>query len=83
MGPELYSRHKGQFLLRKWKGERAALRPDQRKTVDAVCKFYAKKSSQWLSILTHQEDPWCDARQGLGPGERGSTEITHAALAEY
>jgi len=36
-----------------------------------------------LSALTHQEDPWLDARRSLHPGERGNQEITLAAMAEY
>jgi uncharacterized phage-associated protein len=54
-----------------------------RATIDGVLQFYGKKSSQYLSDLTHMEDPWKDARQGLAPGQRGSQEITHAAMAEY
>jgi hypothetical protein len=33
--------------------------------------------------MTHQENPWLEARRGLAPGERGYREISHAALAEY
>ena len=52
-------------------------------TMDIVLDFYGKKSSQYLSDLTHMEDPWKNARQGLASGERGNREITHAAMAEY
>lgn len=55
----------------------------QRATLDGVLDFYGKRSSQYLSDLTHMEDPWKNARGGLAPGERGSREITHAAMAEY
>jgi len=48
-----------------------------------VLDFYGKKDSQWLSNLTHREDPWVSAREDLAPGERGNTEITLAAMAEY
>jgi len=41
------------------------------------------EAHQWLSDLTHQEDPWCNARAGIPDGERGSQEIRHAAMAEY
>jgi len=40
-------------------------------------------SSQQLSDLTHQEDPWRSARKGLAPGERGNSTITKAAMAEF
>jgi uncharacterized phage-associated protein len=48
-----------------------------------VLNTYGKKTSQWLSDLTHAESPWRDARGDLAPGERGSSEITPAAMAEY
>lgn len=80
---ELYDRHRGQFRVSGWNGNPDALDDSQRETVSGVLKFYGKMSSQELSNLTHQEDPWKNARVGLGPGDRGSREITHAALAEY
>jgi len=81
--PELYDRHKGMFRVISWDGNPEALSPQQKKTVDAVLKFYAKQSSQWLSDLTHRERPWLEAREGLSAGERSNREITHAAMAEY
>jgi hypothetical protein len=46
-------------------------------------KEHGDKPALWLSNLTHQEDPWINARRGLAPGEKGEREITHAAMAEY
>lgn len=60
-----------------------ALTDDERDSIDQVLKVYGDKSSQWLSDLTHMEDPWIQAREGLAPGERGEREITHASMAEY
>lgn len=82
--PELYNLHKGKFRVFKWKkGSMGNLTQDERNTIDGVLGFYGDKRSQWLSDLTHQENPWKDARIGLAPGERGSKVITHAAMAEY
>lgn len=64
-------------------GDPTKLNETQRDTVDAVLRYYGPKSSQWLSDLSHMEDPWKDARAGLSPGERGTNEITLAAMAEY
>ncbi|HEX9737104.1 MAG TPA: type II toxin-antitoxin system antitoxin SocA domain-containing protein [Thermoanaerobaculia bacterium] len=81
---ELYDAHRGKFKVSSWRrGRGDALTDKQRETVDAVLDFYGGRSSQWLSDLTHLEAPWRDARAGLAPGERGSREITHAAMAEY
>jgi uncharacterized phage-associated protein len=81
---DLYELHRAQFTVTALsKGDSAALSQTQRETVDSVLKFYGDKSSQWLSDLTHQENPWRDARCGIPPGEYGDREITQAALAEY
>ena len=82
--PDLYREHKGLFKVRSWaKGNPGALDSQQRESIDAVLGYYGDQTSQWLSDLTHQEEPWLLARKGLGPGDRGSQEISHAAMAEY
>ncbi|MCP4657475.1 MAG: SocA family protein [bacterium] len=82
--PDLYDRHRGRFEVDAWSsGDPEILEDWQRETVNAVLDFYGPKSSQWLSNLTHREDPWRDAREGLAPGERGARVITLAAMAEY
>lgn len=82
--PDLYEAHKGEFKLSKLPtGNPSILDSLETETVDKVLEFYGDKSSQWLSDLTHKEDPWLNAREGLNPDERGNNEITHAAMAEY
>lgn len=81
--PALYERHRGAYLIAGWGGDPGALTKDESETVDAVLATYGNKSSQWLSDLTHLEDPWRDARRGLQSGQRSNKEITHAALEEY
>jgi uncharacterized phage-associated protein len=81
---ELYEHHRGQFLVNEWPwGDSSALKPEARETIDSVMKFYGDKPALWLSQLTHQEDPWREARTGMFDGQRGGREITHAAMAEY
>ncbi len=81
--PVLYSRHRGQFKLKSWRGDPARIVGEQKETIDGVLAYYGDKTSFWLSQLTHREDPWRNARQGMAPGERGNTEISHASMAEY
>ncbi len=82
--PALYELHRGKFSIDIWvDGKSGDLRQEDQGTVDAVLSFYGDKSSQWLSNLTHQEDPWLNARKGLSPGERGQNPITLADMAEY
>lgn len=83
--PDLYRAHQGRFKLNagELKGDPSALTPDEIDTVKSVIHYYGDKPAQWLSDLSHRESPWRDARIGLADGDRGSVEITHAAMAEY
>ena len=81
--PELYNAHRGRFEVASVGGNPGALDQDSVDTIEAVLGLYGTKSAQWLSDLTHQEDPWRDARNGLALGQPSTVEITHASLAEY
>lgn len=82
--PELYEKHRGQFKVSQWPyGDPNTFSKKQRATLKSVLKFYGKKPSQWLSDLTHKEDPWKNARKGLSVNARGNRVITHASMAEY
>jgi uncharacterized phage-associated protein len=82
--PVLYRVHRGEYFVSEWPhGNPDNLSAKARETIDSVAKFYGDKSSQWLSDLTHAEQPWKDARRGVSPGEPCGNEITHAAMAEY
>ena len=84
VAPTLYKKHKGLFeVTRIPNGDARKLKNPQKQSVNAVLKYYGGKSSQWLSDLTHSEDPWRNARKGLSPGQRGSQEITQVSMAEY
>lgn len=50
----------------------------QRKTIGKVLDFYGSRDAQWLSDLTHMEDPW---RNAYNEGQ--NAEITPEALSEY
>jgi uncharacterized phage-associated protein len=78
---ELWEKHRGRYHVAAAEiqnGDRNALNQDQRATVDAVLQFYGDHSAQWLSDLTHLEDPWREA-WARGP----NSIITKEALAEY
>jgi uncharacterized phage-associated protein len=81
--PALYEVHRGQFIVSSIPNACPDLAEDDESTVDAVLKFYGDKSAQWLSDLTHKEDPWIDARRGLDPGKASRREISLASMAEY
>lgn len=76
---ELWEAHRGQFRVERIpSGSVAALSEDQTDTIDLVLNFYGDKSAQWLSDLTHLEDPWKNA---YAKGE--NSVITKEALSEY
>lgn len=83
--PALYEKHRGSFKLAVgyFKGHPEALTADEAESVDKVLSVYGKKSSQWLSDLTHMETPWQVAREGVADGERSNKEISLASMSEY
>jgi uncharacterized phage-associated protein len=84
--PALFKKLKGKFGVKKsdlGAGNSRNLDAVQKETVERVIDFYGSKAPQWLSDLTHMENPWKDARVGLAPGERGSVEITPDKMAWY
>lgn len=81
---DLYQAHKGQFKLESLPyGDAANLTDEEKETIDSVLGTYGDKTSQWLSDLTHMEDPWMKAREGLPTDSSSQNEITHASMAEY
>ena len=81
---DAYDYHRRCFVVKEWLiGDKNKLDETALETIDAVLEYYGDKESFWLSSLTHQEDPWKNARNGLARGQRGNHEITHAAMAEY
>lgn len=82
--PELYKAHAGQFRIESLpRGDANNLTGKEKETVDSVLETYGDKTSQWLSDLTHMEDPWMNAREGLPADSSSQKEITHASMAEY
>jgi uncharacterized phage-associated protein len=82
--PALYELHKGKFKISVWpKGNPDKINHEAKDTANAVIKHYGPRPSQWLSDLTHMEEPWRKAREGIAEGERGYQEISHASMHEY
>lgn len=86
---ELYNLHRGRFSLSGPAdipgGDPSTLTDEERATVDVVLGAYADKSAHWLSELTHNEDPWRNARKraGLNDHERGNAVISVDSMFEY
>lgn len=81
---ELYDKHRGMFYVESvFDGQSSKLDEVQKDTVDRVLKSYGNKTAQWLSDLTHLEEPWREARNGLCTGDRGCNIISLRSLHEY
>ncbi len=84
--PVLFQRFKGRFDLVAediTDGDSSRLNADQKETVGMVLEHYGHRDAQYLSRLTHMEDPWIDARKGYSPGESCNVIITKDSMAMY
>jgi len=84
VSPELFKCHRGRFRVSSvTKGDWHNLTDDEKDTIDRVLAFYGDKSPQWLIDLTHQENPWIEARAGLPPRMGTNREITPESMGSY
>lgn len=83
--PALFFRTQGKFIIteKDENGNPDKLTPPQKETVDAVLEYYGDKDAQWLSRLTHMEEPWKLARKDYGEGERCKNVISLESMSEY
>ena len=86
---ELYNRHRGMYQVGPenhsvWAGANPdVLTNDERETVDAVLDYYGGRPGYELRELTHLEDPWNVAREGVPLMEPCENEITHEMMRLY
>lgn len=81
---DLFNAHKGKYWVTELPNENPdTLNEVQKETVIAVYEFYGGRSAQYLSDLTHMEDPWKLARASFSGRLRGDAEITVGSLEEY
>ena len=59
------------------------LTDDQKDTIGKVLEYYGGHDAQWLSQLTHMEDPWLKARKGVPSGMGCDNIITKESMALY
>jgi len=84
--PTLYARHRGMFKVDATlfaDADSSSLNEAERGNVDKVLAFYGDKTAQWLSNLTHQENPWLEARGELPVGASSEAVISQSAIHEY
>ncbi len=82
--PELYRLHRKEYSVSRWpEGSGARLKDAEKETIDAVLAGYGQLSGRQLSILTHNESPWKDARKGLAPTEPSNRRIKPDDMQTY
>ena len=84
---ELYNWHRGKFLVDESSIPdeclSGSLTKEQKRTIKTVLKYYGEKDAQWLSRLTHMEDPWRKARRGVREGDSCRNIVTKESMSEY
>ena len=83
--PELFFKTKGKYSVsaKDETGGEENLADDQKDTIDKVLEHYGIHDAQWLSQLTHMEDPWMKAREGVPSGMGCNNIITKESMALY
>ena len=85
---DLFSRHKGMYSITSdspvlMDANTNILTASERETVDSVLEYYGDRPGHWLRELTHLEDPWKQAREGVPVMESCNNEITHGMMRLY
>ena len=82
---ELFTATRGKFSVtaKDEHGSSDNLTENQKNSINLVLDYYAKHNAQWLSQLTHMEDPWQQARVNVPAGESSSNIITKESMALY
>ena len=82
---KLYNAAKGMFSVsaNNFPGNSNHLSNNQKDTINHVLAHYAPHNAQWLSQLTHMEDPWQVARKGVQPGVSSSNIISKLSMSDY
>jgi len=85
--PALYERHRGEFTVMDGAipGVATELDTDERESIDLVLGAYGDLTAHQLSVMTHRESPWLNARSrsGAAPLERSSEPLRDDEIYEY
>lgn len=83
--PELFYKTHGKYKVdaSDETGGDGDLTENQKDTIGKVLDYYGGHDAQWLSQLTHMEDPWMEARVGVPAGVGCANVITKESMAMY
>jgi len=82
---DLFAQTRGQFSVTEddEPGDISNLTAEQKETIDSVLDYYFPHNAQWLSELTHLEDPWKEARGDAPAGAQSVNIISKESMAMY
>ncbi|MDN7806934.1 Panacea domain-containing protein [Burkholderia gladioli] len=64
-------------------GEDAGFSAEQVDILQEVKEAYGRYASKRLEAMTHNEQPWLDARGSLGPEERSNAKISKETMGHF
>lgn len=82
--PTLYQKYKiyGGNVIEKYNGDLAAFNDDELDLLEQVREVYGNYTGNQLESITHQEDPWRAARNGIGFYDACNCKIDDAIIFE-
>ena len=86
VAPVLYHANKGRLSATSRDlpgGDGAALLPREKAAISSVLNFYGAWTKEQLIEQTHQEEPWLEARQGLGKHARSNNAISKETTMRF
>ena len=86
VAPVLYHANKGRDSLMSRnlpQGDGSALLPREEAAIASVLDFYGNWSRERLIEQTHKEEPWLEAREGLGKHARSSRVISKETTMRF
>ena len=83
--PKLFYANQGTFSItaNDEQGNSDNLNDNQKDTINRVLNHYAIHNAQWLSQLTHMEDPWQLARINIPSGISSNNIISKESMVMY
>jgi uncharacterized phage-associated protein len=82
----LFGRHKGMYSISVSQlnvGSAANLNKQQSAIVDTVLDTYGSMSATQLSMLTHAEEPWANARCHVPAGDTSAATISLESMTQF
>lgn len=81
--PTIYYEYKKHGIRPIPKGDSVIVPDEYQNVLEAVWEAYGEFSGSELERMTHQEDPWIQARSGIPNWQAGSNQISIQSMRDY